>query len=702
MKNYYPVVSEENVQQDPEGFFHLSDYISQVTIVELEKIKRGLGKTPVKLKKIEKHKVLESKIYKTSGFLREIDSSFYLDGAIKLTEADLSELTRLILVGGSDSTSTSYLEELINDFCFKKGSEAVFRGPKYYFLFDSIILAPYGPRTSINNFRITELNGEAFLKDLAVHYNKIHQHFKIFSDFFESKFTSDIRKNKTSICENLSRMLSPDRISSIRSIIASGKHDTGFGEFDRNNRDAWEDTLSHLEYLAKVADDLKEDDSNKNIFRMVNFFAQHKTLLSHAKIVFSIDAEAVIEKYTTIKLPLSARKVLLGLLDAKMNILSFLQNISQILLNPSFMDTEYSGSLVFDRDAVRNIKKHCPKIFESFRTLQKSSNISSQGGEFLGELDAVVSLYMDVLLDNQQTAYIQFLSVNFLRLPEISEGASENLPPEFSEIAPLMALLFQLLQSYYLSCEFAEEIAERKKAKENKPHKRSDRHILLLRKGINRIIRVYREENNPLVMIKTGQNALNSLIVKKFKPREDVLHIMSVNYGGALVGYFAKQVFHRSLDRGQVLANTGSLIYSIYDVQNANTFSALTDYPYSRMVVNGAVPEFFKLQEAQKNWLLIFDDNTNSGETLHNARILAKESGFFDRIDLFPCRASRNLENYKKSLDDIQKLSLVVNSALPTRQTKINKENIRYKELLGSIIGNRIWRENHRRGDSNL
>jgi hypothetical protein len=93
---------------------------------------------------------------------------------------------------------------------------------------------------------------------------------------------------------------------------------------------------------------------------------------------------------------------------------------------------------------------------------------------------------------------------------------------------------------------------------------------------------------------------------------------------------------------------------------------------------------------SDRNWLLIFDDNTNSGETLDNLRIGAKESGFYGRIDTFACRANYNTNSYKCSLTDSEKLDFMIHSAIPSRKAKVNPEGERYKELLGTIVGNRI------------
>lgn len=45
-----------------------------------------------------------------------------------------------------------------------------------------------------------------------------------------------------------------------------------------------------------------------------------------------------------------------------------------------------------------------------------------------------------------------------------------------------------------------------------------------------KLIRLHREENHPLVMIKTAQNAYGHIVAHGHKD-DDSLHILSVNYG---------------------------------------------------------------------------------------------------------------------------------------------------------------------------
>lgn len=109
-------------------------------------------------------------------------------------------------------------------------------------------------------------------------------------------------------------------------------------------------------------------------------------------------------------------------------------------------------------------------------------------------------------------------------------------------------------------------------------------------------------------------------------------------------------------------------------MKNANSFLSLADYPFAKLASDESFDDALKQKLGQQNWLLVFDDNTNSGETLDNLKNLAKESGFYGRIDVFPCRASTNIENYKKSLTDEERLDMVINSAIPSRKAKVNPE----------------------------
>ncbi len=117
---------------------------------------------------------------------------------------------------------------------------------------------------------------------------------------------------------------------------------------------------------------------------------------------------------------------------------------------------------------------------------------------------------------------------------------------EFVDILQLLESYFKLMDSY---------VADGEKRAQKKQKTTKPQNTIVHEKALKKIIRLYREENDPLVMIKTAQNALNMIIQKGYKPTKDVLHIMGVNYGGALTGLYAKYVFSKSVNSGQVLAN---------------------------------------------------------------------------------------------------------------------------------------------------
>jgi len=95
-----------------------------------------------------------------------------------------------------------------------------------------------------------------------------------------------------------------------------------------------------------------------------------------------------------------------------------------------------------------------------------------------------------------------------------------------------------------------------------------------------------------------------------------------------------------------------------------------------------------------ENWLLIFDDNTNSGETVDNIRQLAEESDLYGRIDTFTCRASADARKFKRSLTKEQQLDIVGVSGLRARKAKIIGAGERYKEIIGTVVGHRLFKLN--------
>lgn len=184
-----------------------------------------------------------------------------------------------------------------------------------------------------------------------------------------------------------------------------------------------------------------------------------------------------------------------------------------------------------------------------------------------------------------------------------------------------------------------------------------------------KLFRLHREENHPLAMIKTAQNAYVHIVNGGYNHATS-LHILSVNYGGSIVGYFAKHTFERLSQRGGIMVNIGNIIYSIYDLKNANDFLGIVDYPfheYMREFKSEDMKQFFQ----ERNHLLIFDDNTSSGRTLNDLKELALRAEVYGKVDVFACRANPNIDIYDPNISEELKLHLIRHAALETRKTRV-------------------------------
>lgn len=412
--------------------------------------------------------------------------------------------------------------------------------------------------------------------------------------------------------------------------------------------------------------------------------------IRHAKVIFGVDIDGIFNKHIKLDPCRPDRKLLLGLLDAKINVLTFHQNVSQILYDSDFLNVEFSGSLVFKQDVVKNISKVCQKEFREFKEAQGVIRERGRNLSLLAELEEFTALYMDVMINDNGASYHRLAgsraSVDLFLTP----GKYGPSPIELSDSVTLMEHFFTLLSSYHAVFETKKLKRQAKNLARNKPFTRSDIHDVARKDAWAKLIRIYREENDPLVMVFTAQQAMSLIQRNGYVPKRDVLHSMSVNYGGALVGLYAKHTFSRIIPGGQVLANTGALVYSIYDVKNANSFSNLSDYPYSSISSDETLDHDTKQKLKSENWLLIFDDNTNSGETVDNIRLLAVDSGVYGRINTFTCRANPDIRNYKSTLTTEQRIDIVGVAGLKARKAKVKTIDERYKEIIGTIVGYRL------------
>ena len=622
---------------------------------------------------------------------------------MKLSDEDIVSLEHLSIpstgdkIFGSPTQSNSpnfstYLELLKRDFVFTKSSKLIFRNEKYYFLFDSVGFTIENSLTSINDFNLDAVNIDQFSIDIVRHYNSVDQHLKIFSKVILDNFRTSLQDSKSEFQDELNALLSPQSLNELRDLIGSKALTTGIAQFDKMYSKQWEDTISELESLLSITNRFAVSGTDEDLLQIVEFLSVKVGTLEHAKIEFGIDVDAVFNRYFIYKPNRIIKKMLLGLLDAKINILAFCQNVAQIITSEQFLNTDFSGSLVFSQSQVRHLKNISLEEFSNFKKRQETLTNRAISIGLLREMDECIGFYMDVLMEDNSIGFVKMFGTLIKNTPDLKADPHDSIPSILKGTLLGLYNLFSLINLYVQKCETSEDSRVRKKILAGKSAKKSEAHLHVKNTAIRKIIRIYREENDPLVMIKTAQNALNHILEKDFNPDHDILHMMSVNYGGCLVGLFAKHSFSRTIQHGRILCNPGNLVYSIYDVKNANSFSRLADYPFSLVLRDKTVTEESKNNLFKRNWLLAFDDNTNSGQTLDDIRILAEESGFFSRIDLFPCRASSIQKNYRREIPENYMLAMMANCAVIARKSCLNPNGIRYKEKLGTIIGNRIFK----------
>lgn len=695
MKNYRIKIwsPEDTKPMLPKDIFLLSDYLSEFEMKECLDIKESVCSIEQKLEQIQWTKNRVMSIFNDSVLKAPLGNYFHVDGAIIFNEEDMIELEKSFVKFDSngkkeDHQKSTYFEtymlSLVADFTYFHSKGLIFRNPKFYFLFPSITIDRKDRFSSINDFNITDINISDFIKDFLEHYNSIDQNLLLFSTHFNESLRRWLIENVSDFSREVANLLTTKELKNLRKKLKVVGNIWN-NEIDSFHIEEWNIAIDRLEIFGKMVNQFSIHKTPDLFSQIVTFISEERQMFEYAKNTFGIDIDSVFNKYSQIKVTRSMRKVVLGLLDAKINMLAFMQNITQILSNNQFLDQEFDGNLIFNRDTVRNIKKTCFHEFVAFKKQQERIQSSWQDYELLSMLDSHVGYFMEILLETSDIASVKSTGNIPNDLPEITEWKTDMMRDELKEGIDLMESFLRLIEKYKTIW----EIEPKKRNKEGDPH-RITRETKIREKALNKLIRPYREENDPLVMIKTAQNALNMIIQKWFNPNQDILHVMGVNYGGTLVWLYAKYVFSKTVNKGQVLSNVWNIIYSLYDVKNANSFLELTDYPLAEIMRNVAIDDNTKKYMSSKNWLLIFDDNTNSWETLDNLRIKAKESGFYGNIDVFACRASHRLENYKKTLTDEEKLDFIIHSAISSRKTVVNPKNQRYKELLGTIVGSRI------------
>lgn len=617
--------------------------------------------------------------------------TFHVDGAIKLSDDEVASLASLPY--GVDLSSQGVrekIERILSLCAYPLGRHYVFRGPSYYFMFEGAHVDMKGPLTSINDYEVRELNYDQFARNLLAHYNEVGDALHFATRHLQHEVLTKFSSVRDALCRELLSKLSQKKLSAIRKKATHSNRLLGHQDTDQFFGHQLDQILDDLEEFREMVASYRK--TGGGLDQIIIYVAHGSSTLRQAKLVLGVDVDSVLNRHLKLVPGKPFRKLLLGLLDSKINVLAFHQNASQILYNRDFLNPESQGSLVLNRDTVRNMESVCLKEFREFSNAQENARNKEGNLSLLAELEDTVALYMDVLINDNDASYVRLaglLSPDIWSLRSSPYGAC---PKILYDSITLMGKFFNFLDLYHKAFELEQQRKQAKSQAREKSFRKSNIHDVAQKNARAKLIRLYREENDPLAMVLTAQQAMNVIVHKGFDPERDVLHAMSINYGGALVGMYAKHTFSRMVPGGQLSVNTGALIYSIYDLKTKGSFFDLSDYPYSSIANDMTLGHFARKKLKSENWLLVFDDNTNSGETVDNVRRLALDSDLFGRIDTFTCRANPNIEKYKESLTPKQRIDIVGVAGLRLRKAKAAGANERYKELIGTIVGNRLFK----------
>lgn len=667
----------------PKEIFQLSDMLSaQIAALSHNAAEKGDLHS---IELIQNLKRQEITTHIECGTATTIKNYFYLDGSIKLNGKDIAALSAPSFYNGVSEPSK--MLEILKDLTFKKSGSQIFRGQQYYNIFKSVELNPVERTDSINSYSIKKIDVFRFIDELINHYHLVESGLSLMKKVLRADYLETIKKNRVELCTKILKLISPEHISDQRRKINSGDFSLGHSRTDNFFESQQHYALDELEVLREITNDYKVTGGDSELAELERFISSNGNLIKFCDISFGTQLDATLSNSLAISPSETATKVILGIIDAKINILAFIQNLAQIVYNDNFLDPLFPGSLVFRRDIVNSLNNRCAPEFHTFKQSQTRLRSNENNFNLYASLEEQVGLYLEILLQDNNISYLRLSTSEWVDRYVDATGNRLTVPIEIAEPVTLLRDLYNLIRKYEITYEHDLDKKEVKKRKLGKAFIRSTKHLEVRATADKKLIRLYREENDPIVMIKTAQNAINLLLKKDYNPKNDILHIMSVNYGGSLTGLFAKHTILRSLKNRQLVINAGSMVYSIYDVKNANDFSSLADYPYSEILIDETIDDETRSKLESENWLLIFDDNANSGETLDNLRNMALDCKFYGRVNVFPCRSNPNLNHYKSTLTAAQKIEMIGAAAVPSRKLRTTHNSTRYKELIGTLVG---------------
>lgn len=660
----------------------------------------------------EKIKLLKEVIWLDEKRLLEM---FYHDWWIKLTMEDIEEIIWSLFLVWEEiewwkkkleipAEEHPFIQALVDDFCYFWWNSLNFRNNKYYFLFDSLNIWEVQKNTSINDYEINDIDIDEFKKEIYKNYNRIDQHLKMFLDFFSWWTNYNIMENYKDFSHEINQLFSAKKLELIKEAI-NKTNSSPDKKFNERTKEDLTNLVSLIEEFLKMVNKIKlpldlENPYHRHLYLqhiddIVKFIAYNSVWFNNIKNILKLDIDKIFRKYVYSEISNSFKKVILWMLDAKINILAFMQNMTQILFNKNFFNPDFDWNLVLRKDQLEYIKKVDPNLIKDFKQFQeKTINENTTNRDLAIELDANIGYFMDILIWDKPESYIYATAWLNPNLKEIDRWYDESSVELFSPSLDLFWKLLEQIEKYSNKLDekwlISHEKEKRKAIKKNKelpPLFEKWKNVAykdVKRNTLKKLIRLHREENHPIVMINTAQNAYNHLHNNWLK--DESLHLLSVNYGWSIVWYFAKHTFER-LHGKNILINLWNIVYSIYDLKNASDFLKIVDYPFLEYM------EEFSSEEMKKflshlNHAIIFDDNTCSWRTLNDLSNLTMQSWFYWKVDTFACRVSQRLEWYDASVSDNTILNLIKNASLETKKTRVWQVKRNYKELVWTII----WR----------
>lgn len=614
-----------------------------------------------------------------------IAESVDIDGSIKVSHTDLLQV--LNFFDWDKDKVEQHISDLIDFFWSHNWKEFKFRNKYYYHLHDWIEIDWLANHKSINSVKVVDIDLENFIKTKDQHF--------IYTEFMLMKYQGQIEDKV--IDSIISNMVDFELL--FKSICDDVKVKKMYEKIwmlnEKYTWEIWLNMIDQNELTLEVFQDLYQkinifinNPTKESCLDILFIYINNTSVLFYIEHTFGINFDSIFRKFIP-NLEWWVNKVILWLLDSKINTLAFMQNLTQILLNDNILNPDFEWNLIFNQSMVREIIKLCPQEVKEFQKKQESLNSSESKIQLYVQLSQFISYYIDIVLWDQPESLLK-LNERLL----LNKKNWNHQTVLFQWIFNLLWDFLSILEQYWRKIEEKNKLKKDKYLKKkNKNHSNwineNINHIRAKSLALNKLIRLYREENNPLVMMKTAENACLDIMQKWYK-QNDILDFLSVNYGWSLVWHFAKPIFYRmwKMVNKSININSSNLVFSIYDVKNADEFSSIVDYPSVSM----SWWEIWSVYSERK-WLIIFDDNTNSWETVKRIHDLAKDSWKYWKIDFFVCRSSSDVSKYTKHLTKDEILSIIKNSWVDNRRSKVNKEESRYKEAIWTVVWNRIYKQ---------